>query len=246
MVGRSELDQARSAAGAIISLIAFACIGAVLITNDLYSGSAEMGTEEDMGWWYSEVDYSFMNGSVWVGENDNLVGNPDYTEYVFNYTGTDRSVIFLSIAGFSAGIILSLTTFVFGLLTSFRKVSWLLPFLTGIASFALVLAPLIALHNMVPDIVDSDIEHLGPFISESIPPEQMDNLTGNLSRGGSFFWGYLSLPFIVSGPLLMIGIRRERNPSTARLAYHFFIDDERKKEEPPSRKTDPNVKGGDL
>ncbi len=242
----SDLDQGRALMGAFAALIAFSCVGAMLISNDLYSGRAEMGSEEDMGWWKADLDYGFFNGTIWIVDNDNLIGNPAYTGYVVNYTGQDRTLMSIGVIGFSGGIVFSLVTFVFAFLTSIKRVSWVLPFTTGVLALSLVLIPTVLLYGSVPGIVESDLELLDPYISDQIPPDQMDNFTNNLSRGSTFSWGFLSFPFLVVAPLLMVCIKREKPPSPHRLAYNFFIEGKKEKQEKKVTRNHPDVKGGPL
>ncbi|MBN1540263.1 MAG: hypothetical protein JW939_08980 [Candidatus Thermoplasmatota archaeon] len=242
----SDLNQARAVAGALLALLASSFTAAALISNDLYTGNAEMGAQQETGWWDADVQYGFFNGTVWIGENDNLFGIPNYTLYEIENTGKEGKLIAASVILMSCGAILALITSVLGMLISFKRVSWVLPLFTGMLSIFLVLLPMIALYNVVPVKVEDDLEALDPSISEAIPEDEMDNLEGNLSRGSSFFWGFLSVPFLTAAPILMAGIKRERAPSKAALMRNFFKEGEHEKETAHTLPDDGTVTGGNI
>ncbi|MBN1390316.1 MAG: hypothetical protein JXA22_06720 [Candidatus Thermoplasmatota archaeon] len=242
----TDLGQLRGVGGAIMALLAFSFVAAALISDDLYSGKAEMGTQQDLGWWEADVRYGFTNGTIWIGENDNLLGIANYTEYRVSYSGGDSTSIVTSSFCISAGVVLALVTFLFGMLTSFRKVSWLLPFITGTLAMFMVLAPMLLIYNIMPDMVRSDLGPDGINVSVVIPADEMGELTGNLSHGSSFVWGFISIPFLVVAPLLMIGIRREKTPSVTRLSREFFMDDPPEPRDPVPERDGGDVKSGSM
>lgn len=220
----SDSRRIRAVIGALVPLISVAFITSAVIADDWYSGSAERGTESEIGWWNSSVDYDLFNGTIWVGENDNLLGIPGYQVYTLNYTGQQQTVVTISWVGISLGIVLSLVTIVFGSLTAFRKVNGILPFLTGITAVIMIAIPGLLLYSELPKIVESDLELLRPELAEDIPEDEMHMLETNLSHGNSFKLLLLSMPSLIAAPLFFIGFHREGYLSSKRLAKKFYKD----------------------
>lgn len=247
-----DINRIRAVIGALIPLLSFAFIGSGMIINDWYTGHAERGTEEEIGWWNATVDYGAFNGTIWVGENDNMIGIPYYAEYTMNYTGSDRMVILGPILGYIIGMVLCLVTLVFGLLTATRMVGWKLPFGTCLAAFLLVISSILLMYIGMPEVVRSDLNDLGPDIEYAIPEEEMHMLEENLTHGESFVWLYFGIPGLLVSPLLFIGIKREKLPPASKIADNFFLEEEEKKEKKPKgkKKKEPvrrgEVKAGSL
>ena len=219
-----DINRIRAVIGAIIPLLSFAFLGSGIITNDWYSGEAERDTEADIGWWNATVDYGAFNGTIWVGENDNLIGLPDYERYTMNYTGSDRALVLGPVLGLLASMMLCLITLVFGLLTASRIVGWKIPFVICSTAFLITLISVIVLYTGIPDIADSDLDELRLVFDDAIPEDEMHILENNLTHGGSFTWIYGGLPGLLVSPLLFIGIKRQKLPPSSRIEDNFFLD----------------------
>ena len=246
-----DIHKTRALIGAIIPLLSFAFIGSGIIIDDWYSGEAVNGTEEEIGWWNATVDYGAFNGTVWVGENDNLIGLAVYEKYTMNYTGSDSIVVHGPIFGYFIGMILCLITFVFGLLTATRIVGWKLPFGACCAAFIIVLSSITLIYTGIPKIVGSDLDELRPVIEDAIPEYDVEMLENNLTHGDSFSWVLLGLPGLLISPFLFIGIKRQKLPPASKIAGNFFLDGSKKKIRPKrKKKVEPldrsGVKAGSL
>lgn len=220
-----DINRIRAMVGALIPLLSFAFIGSGIIINDWYSGDAVRGTEQEIGWWNSTVDYGAFNGTIWVGENDNLVGVPDYEKYTMNYTGSDRIVILGPITGYLIAMVLCLVTLVFGLLTATRITGWRLPTVICAAACVIALFSTALMYSGIPGIVRSDLDDLRPVIEEAIPEDEMYMLENNLTHGESFTWILLGIPGVLISPFLFIGIKRQKLPPASKIADNFFLDE---------------------
>jgi hypothetical protein len=225
-----DINRLRAVAGALIPLLSFAFIGSGIIIDDWYSGEAVRGTEAEIGWWNATVDYGAINGTIWVGENDNLIGIPDYEKYEMNYTGSDHFYVQGSIMGQLLTMLLCMATFVFGLLTATRITGWKLPSMICIAALVISLASTTLIYTGIPGIVRDDLDELGTRIGDDIPEDEMHLLKDNLTHGESFTWIFIGTPGLLISPLFFIGIKRQKLPPASKIADNFFLDDTEERE----------------
>jgi len=221
-----DYKKMRAVIGALIPLLSFILVGSALFSQDWYGGRAEYGTESTIGWWNATVEYDLFNGTVWVGENDNFVGAPHYTRYVFNYTGSSQFMVLSSAICLLSSMVLILSSFVFGLLSGFRIVGGGMPLMLCVLALVLVVVPGLVMHQRIEEIANSDLEYLQPVIEEDIPSDEIHMLNTNVTHGSAFDLLLYSVPGLVISPLLFIGIRREKLPTSDKLASNFFKDDE--------------------
>jgi hypothetical protein len=219
-----DINRIRAVVGALIPLLSFAFIGSGIIINDWYSGEAVRGTEGEIGWWNATVDYGAFNGTIWVGENDNLFGVPEYERYVMNHSGSDSINVMGPIMGHLITMVLCLITLVFGLLTATRITGWRLPTVICASACVIALFSTALMYSGFPDIVRSDLDELKPVIEDAIPEDEMHMLENNLTHGESFTWIFIGIPGLLISPLLFIGIKRQKLPPESKIADNFFVN----------------------
>jgi len=219
-----RFNKTRALISAFLPLLALAFIGTSLLTDDWYSGEVLTGDREDpeSDWWQGKLDYRFSGALIQSGDNENLFNVEHWNSTEIAHTGEAETLFsgsFLSFIG-AGGIMVIL--FIMGVLVSQRKLSWYIPFITSLVAIILIIVPVYLLHDLLPGLVESDVDSASKFTEENMPDGGSEMLLQNSTYGSSLDHLLWSLVPVIISPLLLMGIKRRPLPSLMKIANDFY------------------------